>query len=98
MNPGEELLRIYEHEIREDGSCNMKRIKKIYHASFKDVDTNTVHTALSTKESEIFILVDQKDMHVYDFTDIDLEDSEGTFYITKAQTKKDVNYSGIQLI
>ena len=95
MNPGEGFLRIYEHEIIGDGSCNMKRIKKIYHPSLKDVETNTVHTALSTKQSEILILVDRKDMYLFDLTGIDLEDSESTFYITKAKTEKDVYYSGI---
>ena len=73
----------------------MKRIIKIYHPSLKDVDTNTVHTALSTKQYEILVLVDQKDMHLYDLTDIDLEVPDKTFYITKAKTEKDVNYSGI---
>ena len=61
----------------------------------KDVDTNTVHTALSTKQYEILILIDQKDMYLFDLTGIDLEDSESTFYITKAKTEKDVYYSGI---
>jgi len=81
MNPGEDFLRIYEHEIRGDGNCSMKRIKEIYHPSLKDVDTNTVHTALSTKQSEILILVDQKDMHLFDLTGIVLDKPEIEFNV-----------------
>ena len=59
MHPNENVFRIWEHEALEDGSVNMKRVKKYdlpdmsHKRNFK-----TVHTAMCTENNELIILVD----------------------------------------
>ena len=96
LEPVGDFLRIYEHSIEEDEEAKgesiirMKLIKKVLIPNMSEIiNTRTCHTAVSTKNDELLILFDDKDMHIFDMRDVTL-DRRGGYVASKMFTRPDV--------
>lgn len=58
-------MRICEHKYSDSG-FTFQRMKKIIHKSLANIDVNSIHTAISSSNYEVLILVDKKNMYIYD--------------------------------
>ena len=96
MEPVGDFLRIYEHRIEEDEEekgesiIRMKLVKKVFIPNMSEIiNTSCCHTAVSTRNDELLILFDDKDMHIFDMRDVTL-DKRGGYVASKMFTRPDV--------
>ena len=105
MQPDEDFFRIYENEViqNEQGQREIKlaRKKKIYMNNLqKYIDAGSIHNALSTKNEEFLILIDNKHMYVLDTRQMKLSRETGGYNIPAESffVHSDRNIQGVQLI
>lgn len=92
--PEDNMLRIFEHSV-EQGDCKVNRKMKIHHETmFKDVNLNTLHTGIFTENNNFLILVDDKDLHIFDMRGAKLQ-KNGAYEATAKARHVGVNIQGL---